>query len=104
MDYRNRSITDVQVTGLQQHEGVDGMTVSGQVRLQLSAHDGTEFGPCATIELATDLASRSTFQEVERELLVAAIGVLGRLAALSPDEASGELQKSRFRQYLSKTP
>ncbi|PYE87822.1 hypothetical protein [Phyllobacterium leguminum] len=104
MDYSKRLITDVQITGLQQHEGYDGTTVSGSVRLQLSAHDGNEFGPTATIELATDLTGNATFQDVERQLLVAALGVLGRLAALSPKDAHAELQKSRFRQYLSKTP
>ncbi|WP_420963656.1 hypothetical protein [Brucella sp. IR073] len=104
MDYSNRSITDVQVSGLRHHEGSDGMTVSGVVRLQLSAGDGTEFGPCATIELAADLPENATFVDAERQLLAGAIGVLARLASLSPEEASAELQKSRFRDYLPATP
>jgi hypothetical protein len=105
MDYSNRLLTDVQVSGLQKHEGYDGTTVSGLVRLQLSTHDGNEFGPRATIELATDLADPSqTFEEVEQQLLTAAIGVLSRLARLNPRDAHTELQKSRFRQYLPKVP
>ncbi|GGB08453.1 hypothetical protein GCM10011491_40610 [Brucella endophytica] len=104
MNYSNRSITDVQVSGLRHHEGSDGITVSGVVRLQLSAEDGNEFGPCATIELAADLPENATFIDVERQLLTGAIGVLTRLASLSPEEAGAELQKSRFREYLPKTP
>ncbi|KXF75645.1 hypothetical protein ATN84_16780 [Paramesorhizobium deserti] len=104
MNYNNRSITDVQVSGLQRHEGFDGATVSGLVRLQLSAQDGNEFGPRATIELAADLSERSTLPEIERQLLTAALGVLTRLASLSPDEVHDAMQKSQLREYLPKTP
>ncbi|RCS22957.1 hypothetical protein DUT91_15875 [Phyllobacterium salinisoli] len=104
MNYSNRAVTDVQVFGLRRHEGFDGATVSGSIRLQLCAHDGNEFGPSATIELAMDLAERSTLPEIERQLLAGALGVLARLAALSPDEAYAELQKSQIREYLPKVP
>ncbi|PRD41777.1 hypothetical protein C5748_20180 [Phyllobacterium phragmitis] len=104
MNYDNRSVSDVQVFGIRRHEGFDGVTVSGSIRLQLSTHDGNEFGPCATIELATDVADHSTLPEIERQLLTAAIGVLTRFASLRPDQAYSELQKSQLRQYLPKVP
>lgn len=104
MNYRSRSITDVQVTGLQRHENLGDATVSGSVRLQLSSYDGNEFGPCVTVALATDMADNATFQDVERQLLVAAIDVLTRLASLTPDEAERELEKSRRRAYLPEVP
>jgi len=104
MNYENRPVTDIQVSGLQHHEDFDGATVSGLVRLQLSTQDGDEFGPRATIELATDLAERSTFPEIERQLLTAALGVLARLASLSPEEAYDALRKSQRREYLPRTP
>ncbi|GAB1583827.1 MULTISPECIES: hypothetical protein [Phyllobacteriaceae] len=104
MNYKNRSVTDVQVSGLQRHESFDGATVSGLVRLQLSAQDGNEFGPRATIELAADLTEHSTLPEIERQFLTAALGVLARLASLSPEEAYDALRKSQRREYLPSVP
>lgn len=100
MNYKNRSVTDVQVSGLQRHESFDGATVSGLVRLQLSAQDGNEFGPRATIELT----EHSTLSEIERQLLTAALGVLARLASLSPEKAYDALRKSQRREYLPSVP
>lgn len=104
MDYSHRSITDVRVSRLHRHEDFDGSTISGSVRFQLSTQDGNEFGPHVTIELAADLPEGATIQDVERHLLTAALGVLARLASLTPDEAFQGLEKSQPKQHLPKLP
>lgn len=104
MDYSGRRITNVQVSGLQRHEHFDDSTISGSVRFQLSAHDGDEFGPSATVDLTVDLADGSTIQEVENQFLTAAIAVLARLTSLSSNDALCELPQNQPKRYLPKAP
>jgi hypothetical protein len=104
MYYSGRKLTDVSVFGLQGGPMADGTYgVSGTVRVQISAIDGSDAGPSFTVDFAVSSRSDATIADAEKDLLGGALALLKRVSLEPLDSLIEALSRTRQESFVRPT-